>query len=168
VTYKFGGLSETGVTKGVKSDNIKPYMDNSLTLGGYFYKGTESGSADEKLTVLGGDVDLWLNRFIINSSLMYMNSGMPDTVNPGGTSNRKSIAYYIQANGVIYPWLMALVRYEWTKADIHSTNQPIISVIPGITILPRANIKINLEGKKYIDDFDSKNSSFNLRISFAM
>ena len=178
VTYKFGGLSETGETKTgetktgetkeVKSREEKPYKDNSLTLGGYFYKGTESGNANEKLTVLGGDIDIWYDRFIINSSLMYMNSDMPDTVNQSATSTRKSLAYYVQTNGVIFPWLIALVRYEWTRADLHGGYQPVISVIPGITILPRANIKINLEGKKYLDNLDSKNNSFNLRISFAM
>jgi len=168
VTYKFGGLSVTGETKGVKSREEKSYKDNSLTLGGYFYKGTESGTANENLTVLGGDIDIWYERFIINSSLMYMNSDMPDTVNLNATSNRKSLAFYIQTNGVIFPWLMALFRYEWTKADLRGGYQPVISVIPGITILPRANIKIDLEGKKYLDNLNSKNNSFYLRINFAM
>jgi len=168
VTYKIGGLSETGVTKGVKSAPSKPYMDNSLTLGGYFYEGTESGGVDEKLTVFGGDADLWLDRFIINSSLMYMNSDEPDNLYAGNSPNRKSLAYYVQANGFIYPWIIALVRYEWTREDVHSGFQPVMAVIPGITILPKANIKINLEGKKYIDFLDKKNNTFNARISFAM
>jgi len=168
VTYKFGGLSETGETKVVKPGAQKPYIDNSLTLGGFFYKGTESGTVDENLTVFGGDIDFWFNRFILNGSLMYMNSDMPDTANPGATSNRKSLAYYAQANGIIFPWLIALVRYEWTRADIHSADQPYMSVIPGITILPRANIKMNIEAKKYLDKLNSKNNTFNLRISFAM
>ena len=168
VTYKFCGLSETGVTKGVKSTATEPYMDNSLTIGGYFYKGIESGAVDEKLTILGGDIDLWFNRFIVNSSLMYMNSDEPANLYAGSGPNCKSIAYYVQTNGVIYPWLIGLVRYEWTRADIHSSDPAVMSIIPGITFLPRANIKLSLEAKKFLDKVNSKNTTFSLGIGFAM
>lgn len=167
VTYKIGGLSEIGGTKGIKkSETSEFYIDNSLTLGGFFYKGTETkeSARDENLTVFGGDLDLWFNRFIVNSTLMLMNSEITDT-----TDKRKSMAYYIQGNGVIYPWLIGIVRYEWEDKDTDNDDvKPVNAIIPGITVLPRANIKLIFEFKKFLDEANKKNDTFTLQINFGI
>lgn len=169
LTYKIGGLSETGVTKGVKTTATKPYMDNSLTVGGFFYKGTETmiGANKEDLTVFGGDGELWFNRFILSGSAMWMNSDLPDSNNV--TTTRKSMAYYVQGSAIVYPWLLGLVRYEWTNIDTkNSSVKPVNAIIPGISVLIRANLKLNFEVKKYLDEADKKNVSFTSRISFGI
>jgi hypothetical protein len=165
VTYKFGGLSETGATKGVTTTSLHPYEDNSLTIGAFFYKGTEvqTDLPDEDLTVLGGDAELWYSRFILSGSAMWMNSDIPDT------TVRKSLAYYFQANAVIYPWLIGLVRYESTDIDLDDSDiKPVNAIIPGISILIRANIKLNFEVKKYFDEENKKNTTFSTRIGFVI
>jgi hypothetical protein len=165
VTYKFGGLSETGVTKGVQTTSLHPFEDNSLTIGAFFYKGTEvqTDLPDEDLTVLGGDAELWYDRFILSGSALWMKSDIPDT------TVRKSMAYYIQANAVVYPWLIGLVRYESTNIDLDNSDiKPVNAIIPGISILLRANLKLNFEVKKYLDEINKKNTTFNMRISFGI
>jgi hypothetical protein len=169
VTYKFGGLSETGVIKGVKTSSTRPYIDNSLTVGGFFYKGTEAmtGVNNEDLSVFGADAELWFDRFILSGSSMWMNSDQNDSTNHN--TNRKSLAYYLQASGLVYPWLIGYVRYESTNIDTkNSVIKPQTSIIPGIVILLRANIKLTLEAKKYLDDSDKKNTAFNTKISFGI
>lgn len=164
ITYKIGGLSETGETKGVKNLQFKPYIDNSLLLGGYFYKGTEAKDSlpDENLTVFGGNTELWYDRFIINVNIMQMISDI-------ASNERKSIAYYVQGSGLIYPWLISLIRYEWTKTDINDNNvKPVSSIIPGLSILLRPNLKVNIEAKKYLDKLNTKNTTFNLKISVGI
>jgi hypothetical protein len=164
-TFKLGGLSETGVTKNVKTTATKPYVDNSITVGGFFYKGTEAlqNANDENLTVFGGDAELWFDRFILSSSAMWMNSEIMDT------TNRKSMAYYVQGSGLVYPWLIGHVRYEWTNTDINNTDvKPVTSIIPGISVLVRANLKLTFEAQKYFDEINKKTTTFSMKVSIGL
>lgn len=165
VTYKVGGLGEIGGTEGSESETSEFYIDNSLTVGGFFYKGTVSadGKADEDITVFGGDVDFWYNRFILNAAVMLMNSKIPNT------TDRKSLAYYLQGNCVIYPWLIGLVRYEWENKDRDNENvKPVNAIVPGISVMARANVKLIFELKKYLDEANKKNDTFTLQINFGI
>lgn len=167
ITYKFGGFSEIGVSKGVKKrKNSVFYIDNSLTIGGFFYKGTATKDSvkDENITVLGGNLDLWFSRFILNSTVMAMNSELSDT-----TNKRRSVAYYIQGNGVIFPWLIGILRYEWEDKDIDNEYvKPVKAIISSINVLPRANIKLIFEFKKFLDEINKMKDTFVLQIDFAI
>ncbi len=162
-TYKIGGLGEIGGTEGAESQTSQFYIDNSVTLGGFFYKGTASktGSLDEDFTIFGGDVDYWYDRFIVNGALMLMNSGIPG-------SERKSMVYYLQGNHVIYPWLIGLVRYEWEDADTdQDAVKPVNAIIPGVTVMARANVKLVFEFKKFLDDVNKTKDTFVLQFNFG-
>jgi hypothetical protein len=164
-TYKIGGLGEIGGAEGGASEKSEFYMDNSLTLGGYFYTGTASktGANDEDFTVFGGDADFWFDRFIANGALMLMNSKIPNT------PDRKSMIYYVQGNYVVYPWLIGLVRYEWEDRDTDDDNVLAVNaVIPGITMAVRANVKLLLELKKFLDEANKKNDTFVFQINFGI
>jgi hypothetical protein len=164
-TYKLGGLGEIGGTEGSGSETSQFYIDNSVTLGAFFYKGVASQeeSDDEDITVYGGDVDFWFERFIVNAAVMLMNSDIPDM------DERKSLVYYAQGNYVLFPWLIGLVRYEWEDRDTDSDIvEPVNSIIPGISVLIRANIKFNLEFKKFFDDAHEKQDTFVLQINFGI
>ena len=159
-TYKLGGLGEIGGTEGAESQTSEFYIDNSLTLGAFFYKGTASkaNTKDEDFTVLGGDVDLWYQRFIVNGALMLMNSTIDKT------ADRKSMVYYVQGNYVIYPWLIGLVRYEWEDRDTDSDLvKPVNSLLPGVTVMARV-----FEFKKFLDEANEKKDTFGLQINFGI
>ncbi len=165
VTYKIGGLGEAGSTEGAESQSSQFYVDNSFTAGAFFYKGVASrtGSKDEDFSVLGGDVDFWYDRFIANASFMFMNSDIPNT------DKRKSLVYYAQGNYVIYPWLIGLVRYEWEDRDTDKDAvKPVNAIIPGVTVMARANIKLVFELKKYLDEANKKNDTFVVQINFGI
>jgi len=165
VTYKIGGLGEIGGTEGAESQSSQFYLDNSFTLGGFFYKGvaSQSGSPDEDFSVFGGDVDFWYDRFVANAALMFMNSDIPNT------DKRKSLVYYAQGNYVIYPWLIGLVRYEWEDRDTDKDAvKPVNAIIPGITLMARANVKLVFEFKKFLDEANKKNNTFVVQINFGV
>lgn len=164
-TYKIGGLGEIGGAEAGESQLSEFYIDNSVTLGGFFYKGTASkaGAGDEDFTVMGGDVDFWYDRFVVNGAVMLMNSDIPNT------TSRKSMAYYAQGNYVIYPWLIGLVRYEWEDKDTgEDLVKPVNAIIPGVTVMARANVKFILELKRYLDKANEKNDTFVLQMNFGI
>ncbi|RMF56730.1 MAG: hypothetical protein D6748_12845 [Calditrichaeota bacterium] len=162
-TYKIGGLGEVGGTQGQGSETSAFYVDNNLRLGGFFYKGTVSGAnPDEDITVFGGDLDLWFNRLIVNGAAMFMKSEIPDM------ADRNSMAWYAQANYVIYPWLIPLVRYEYTDADTDAdTPDPQTSLIPALTVVLRANVKITAEYFLPLDDAHKDADQLTLQAQFG-
>ncbi|MBI3195455.1 MAG: hypothetical protein HYZ34_13470 [Ignavibacteriae bacterium] len=165
VTYKIGGLGEIGGAESGESEVSEFYIDNAITLGGFFYNGTASktGAKDEDFTVFGGDVDFWYDRFIANGTLMLMNSKIPNT------TDRKSMAYYVQGNYVLYPWLIGLLRYEWEDKDSDiDTVEPVNAIIPGVTVMARANVKFILELKKYLDEANKYNDTFVMQMNFGI
>ncbi len=165
VTYKIGGLGEIGGAEAGESDVSEFYIDNAITLGGFFYNGTASKTnvKDEDFTVFGGDVDFWYDRFIANGAVMLMNSKIPNT------TDRKSMVYYLQGNYVLYPWLIGLIRYEWEDKDTDmDTVEPVNAIVPGVTVMARANVKFILELKKYLDEANKYNDTFVMQMNFGI
>ena len=165
MTYKIGGLGEVGGTEGAGSNASEFFLDDNVTLGAFMYTGTASktGVADEDFTVFGGDVDFWYQRFILNGTLMLMDSRIT------GTPKRNSMVYYAQANAVLYPWLIGLVRYEWEDRDTdQDLVKPVNAIIPGITLMARANVKLIFEFKKFLDEANKKNDTFYFQINFGI
>lgn len=147
-SYKIGGLGELGGTEGQESETAEFYVDNNLRLGGFFYIGTATqNDVDEKFQIFGGDVDFWWNRVILNGTLLYMNSELP------ATPDRQSLVWYAQGNYVIYPWLIGLARFEFTDSNLDvDVPEAQKSLIPGLTIVARANVRFTLEYFLPLDD----------------
>jgi len=164
-TYKIGGLGEIGGAESGASEAVDFFIDNSVTLGVFGYSGTASrtGIEDEDFQIFGGDVDIWYNRFILNGMAVFMNSKIE------GMTDRKSLAWYAQGQYVLYPWLIGLVRYEWTDTD-KDVDSPVpgTSIIPGITVMARANVKMILEAKIPLDEPNKKNNTFVLQMEFGI
>ena len=163
-TYKIGGLGEVGGTEGAGSDVSDFFLDDNVTLGAFVYSGTASktGVLDENFSIVGGDVDFWYKRFILNGAIMLMDSRIT------GTPQRKSMVYYAQANAVLYPWLIGLIRYEWEdqNTDLDAVK-PVNAVIPGITLMARANVKLMFEFKKFFDEDSKKKDTFGIQVNFG-
>jgi len=161
-TYKIGGLGEIGGTEGQASTQSAHYLDNNLRLGGYFYRGTVAGTDEEEVTVFGGDLDWWYQRFIVNGTLLYMKSEI------SGAADRKSLAWYAQGNAVLYPWLIALARYEFTDPDTDDdATDPQTTLIPGITAVLRANVKVTVEYYLPLDDARKESDRLTVQVQLG-
>lgn len=144
-TYKIGGMRldgiipENSVSKGV----TQPWEDNSVTFGGFIYKGTASltDGIKDKFTMFGGDINISYGRFNLLGAYARHNDDNPFTNMPNvkGVMN----SYLVEATYIVYPWLIPLVRFESSKVDGDALAQSVIS--PIIQILVRANVRIALE-----------------------
>ncbi len=150
-TYKIGGLGEIGGTEGQASETSAFYRDNNATLGGLVYRGRVAGATfaeKEDLTAWAGTADLWYERAILNATVLGMNSEI------AGSPDRKSLAWYVQGQYVVFPWLIGLARYESTDEDTDDATDPQTTLIPGVVGVVRANVKLTLEYKRPLSDYD--------------
>jgi hypothetical protein len=161
---KFGGLGEAGGTEGQASETSAFYKDNSVRIGAYGYTGKATDAdTDEDFQAYGGDIDAWFGNFILNGTVLLMNS------NIDGNPDRKSMAWYGQGNGVIYPWLIGILRYEWTDLDTDDdTDDPQTNLVLGIAGMVRANSKVTLEYLKPLDDASKDNDKVTIQIEFGI
>ena len=161
-TYKIGGLGETGGTTGQASAQSAFYLDNSLRIGGFVYSGTAvSDSVNDKFSEIGGDIDWWFQRLNITAVVMQMQSDYQE-------SKRTSLAYFIEGNYVIFPWLIGRARYEYTDPDTKdNTNQVANNILPGIVVMLRANVKFSMEYLKPLDSYRKADDRFTFQFIFA-
>jgi hypothetical protein len=162
VTYKIGGLGETGGTKGQASEQSAFYIDNSLRFGVFGYSGTAGpDSTTDKFSVIGGDIDWWYQRLNVIAEVLQMKSKYL-------SANRTSLAYFIEGNYVIYPWLIGHARYEYTDPDTSdNTNQVANNILPGIVVMLRANVKLTLEYLRPLDKSREDDDRFTIQFNLA-
>lgn len=162
VTYKLGGLGEIGGTEGQASEQSAFYIDNSLRLGGFYYNGTAlNDNLEDQFSLLGGDIDWWINRLTITALALNMKSDYDGT-------ERNSLAYFAEGNYVIFPWLIARARYEFTDKDTDDdSTDPTTSLIPGIIVMLRANVKCSVEYLLPLDDTRKDDGLFTFQFNFA-
>ena len=162
LTYKLGGLGEAGGTSGQGSEQSAFYLDNSCRLGAFFYSGTASkGDDDDKFSVYGGDIDWWFNRLNVVAAAFQMKSDYLAT-------SRTSLAYFAEANYVLYPWLVAYARYEYTDKDTDSdTVDASTSIIPAMVVMVRANVKCSLEYKVPLDNASKNTGGLAVQFNYA-
>jgi hypothetical protein len=162
VTYKIGGLGEIGGTTGQASEQSEFYIDNSLRFGAFVYKGTANpDSTRDKFSVIGGDIDWWYKRFNMTAVVLQMKSNYLGT-------NRTSLAWFVEGNYVIYPWLIGRARYEYTDPDTNdNSNQVENNILPGIVVMLRANVKFSLEYLKPLDKSRKADDRFTFQFNLA-
>lgn len=164
-TYKFGGMRLDGVVPGNMSPlaNSQPWRDNSFTIGGfgYFGKATlgEAGPppAEEKIIggpkpiglqasdnpedsfrIFGGDVQIFYDRLNLFGAVTRATHDSPFIASPNVEAKVTNIMG--EANIVAYPWLVPFLRFESVKIDDAKQQR----IVPGITALMRANVRIML------------------------
>ncbi len=163
VTYKLGGLGETGGTEGQASDVSAFYIDNNIRAGGFFYRGKATkDTLDDVFTVMGGDIDWWFNRLVITAGAMTMKSDYNGSV-------RNSLAYFAEGHYVVHPWLIGYARFESTTKDVDDTvADPQLNLIPSVIIMLRANVKLSLEYRLPLDEARKDNGRFTLQFNIGI
>jgi len=162
VTYKLGGLGEIGGTEGQGGTTSAFYLDNSFRIGGFAYSGTATGaSGDDDFSVLGSDIDWWLNRLEVVAAAMQMKSTYAGT-------ERNSFAYFAESNYVIFPWLIGYARYEYTDKDKNDTVDAQTTIIPAVVAMVRANVKCSVEYAIPLDDASKKTGDLIFQVDFGL
>lgn len=162
--YKYGGMGFDGFGGGA-DESGRNWVDNSITIGGFAYL----GSANNDGTV--GPNDFKRNRIGIDLNIWYANTNLfggwirgKDEVMEGSMlMDMKYDLGFVEANQIVYPWLIALARYERAEPE---TGVTIDQVVGGFTALYRANIKLVVETVFDPDDLDFTN--MNVKLDFAL
>jgi hypothetical protein len=157
-TYKVGGLPLDGVVGGSPSvSNTKPYVDNSLTIGAFGYWGnaslgpdSTSGLTPENIFgVVGGDVNIFYDRFNLFGGVQVRHDGQPYLYASG--VGIRSTVWFAELDVTVFPWLLPGIRYESWNGEVPDWGNPgqTISytdtqIVPGILFLVRPNVKVTL------------------------
>lgn len=147
------------------------WRDDHLAIGGLAYMGT--GNLDvldstgattgeivqDEYRILGGTMSAWLHMVQLNAAVLNMTTDetehdLSDHSDPDAINK---MAYFAELDLAVLPWLIPVVRYEKTDMDLdesydEDTNpDEETNLIVGLTIMPRANIKIVGEYYKPLD-----------------
>ncbi len=168
LAYKFGGMALDGSTgEGYteelsEEDNLKEY---SIRLGVFGYKGgaDNSGSTgpnDLDFSRVGFDFNAYIKTLNLFGGYIFgSDSGMDGNVERDTEYN----LFFTEADYLIYPWLISALRYERVDPEgIDSFGR----VIPHLTVLVRANLKVIAETAFDSDDLEFNNFQWLLEYGF--
>lgn len=162
-SYKFGGLGEIGGTKGAESRASAFWLDNSVRVGGYSYVGkSRYGGFDNKFYVVGENWDVWYNRLNLFGSYLYQKDKNVD----GADQRVVTKAWFTQGDVVIYPWLIGIGRYEWTRVGADAKAS--MTFIPGIAVVLRANLKLTPQGLIPLNDRDNRDWEYIVQLTMGI
>jgi len=192
-SYKFGGMALTGAPSDEElSDGSGNWRDDSVRVGGFAYFGDAddtliSGFVPGTETLLnlelgnyqryGADVSIYYKDLNLFGALMYGNDdiGLTGASNDGvaindehelsefGIKDHEFYAWFVQADYVLYPWLQPFIRYDSIMRD---DFDDVDRIVPGVVILPRANMRVILESQIYTDDSDDNVYQIALEYAF--
>lgn len=160
LAYKHGGMGFDGSGSG-SSLSATSLVDNAITFGGFGYFGALDNSAagpqDLKVRRLG--VDVSMTRGALNIFGVYA-LGSEETAHEGELEDVDLSSWFIETDYGVYPWAIAVLRYETGNAD-GSERQS--RIVPNLTILPRANLRAVIETVVDADDpgFDGLETRLN-------
>ncbi|MCR4316904.1 MAG: hypothetical protein NUW37_11215 [Planctomycetes bacterium] len=176
IALKFGGVGFDGSTSGGAVEDLAELsgaQDDSFTIGAFAYQGqntitkeTTGQTWDDRFYRVGGDMRLTFGDFNLFGTAMFgLDRNAFGNTNPEG---HRSVAWYCEADYVIYPWLIPVVRYEYSNEDGYANN--VNSVIASLTILIRSNVKLVIERKAQFEEHSTSKQpgtlQFALDVSF--
>jgi hypothetical protein len=107
-SYKIGGMGVLGSTTAGETSAF--WKDNSVTVGGFGHLGRNQD--ESKNRNLGGHVDVFYED--LNVFALVMLSRAKDKADSDWSDVTRG---FMEADYVIYPWLIPLLRYEFTKPE---------------------------------------------------
>lgn len=167
--FKFGGmgLDGSGAAEGEELPIADNYLDNSVMLGIYGYRGVSGLTDDKKVAFkdtfrrLGVDARINYGRSYL---LVGVVKGRDE--NPFNTAARDvdSTAWFVEVDRVFKPWVVGVLRYERLAID---GKPDVTQVVPNLTLLARANIRLTLEA--FIQPSQAKDEfrTFKANVMFA-
>lgn len=170
LAYKIGGIGFDGSSGGegdtlIQTDN---WIDNSFTVGVFGYSGTNrlqdpatTQFFDDRFYRAGVDARLNFWNFDLFGAVMMGHDSDPVL----GVEDVGSEAAFVELDWVILPWLISATRMEYT--NIEGRKNDVRRLIPSLTALIRANIKVVVEGRLPIDDKTDEPDIFQVGLNVA-
>lgn len=166
-TYKIGGLGEIGGTEGQEAASTGFWIDDQVKLGGFAYVGMATAVVDtvtteEDFKVFGATGELWYSDLTVLGAVASMKSEI------SGRADRTSLTWYLEGDYVLYPWLIAYGRYEFTDGDTDAdTPEAQKTFVPGALFMARANVRIGVEYQLPLDDPNENTDLLTIQTDFS-
>ena len=168
LAYKLGGIGfdGSGGSEGEELQSAESWRDDSVILSLFGYNGTSEIKWEGEDDEWEGDDDFWRLGIGAQRKIkdVTLNAGYVVGRNnrPFGALTDESVdseSWFVEAQYFLYPWLIPNVRYETVSLDLPSGVEGIDDnadnirrVVPSVTILLRANVKLIVEGRFYTND----------------
>jgi hypothetical protein len=153
-SYKIGGMGVLGST-GASETSAFWKDDFAVTLGGFGHFGKSEDQT--KRRNFGGIVDFFADD--LNVFSFFMLSQEQAQFTPEYVDSKRA---FLEADYVVYPWLIPLVRYEYTEPD---QGDVVRRIVPAVVFMVRANMKLVPTGRIDLDNSDL--NRYNLEVDVA-
>jgi len=146
VSYKIGGLGVVGsrTETDEQPNTAEGYTENALSFGAFAYRGKSqpaiTGVSEDSLTRSGFKVDAWLGNLNVFGAAVFGEDQLRGTI-PGKVNSSSIMG---EADYRVLPWVMPTFRFE--KTNFSDGRRNVIEVIPAVSILVRANVRVLAEG----------------------
>ena len=149
-----GGIKGKITAQGARDNgDAVIYIDNSLTLGTFIYRGNasigpEASPQSNTFTEVGGDYNLFYGRWNLFGGLGIRHDEQPFVGTVGQSAN--TTTWFSELDYVVYPWLLPGVRLEsWNSHSFDPGGDGLMAytdtqIVPGIVALVRPNLKLTL------------------------
>ena len=149
VSYKFRGMGVTGPVGSL--DTLKAtenYIDNSVELGAFGYIGRAGATPETEVRFnrVGFKVNAYLDR--LNLFGAYVRGR--DLVLEEGPPRLNTHAWFIEGDVVTLPWVVGILRYD--QAIGKGSFLHVKRLVPGVSMMLRANVILTAEGSIYLGD----------------
>ncbi|MBA4407028.1 hypothetical protein C0389_07130 [bacterium] len=156
LAYQIGKDGFDGKDTSYESKNFQSWY-NSISFGAFTYWGSrnkiplsDGSNYDNQFRRYGFDVDLQFSNLDLRGGIIFGQDDNPDN----DFKSLESNALFAEADYSFYPWLIGALRVE--KANSWKGNNDkdkYINIIPHLTILFRANVRLYIEGMiKILED----------------
>ncbi|MBW7995611.1 MAG: hypothetical protein FVQ81_03350 [Candidatus Glassbacteria bacterium] len=165
-SYKFGGLGRAGGTEAASASSAF-WKDNSFTIGINTYNGnsTYGDGFENSFSVFGVFADIWLGRLNLWNATQFHTDDNPKA---NSLMERKGLASSTEADFVLYPWLIGFARYDYIDSYRGDGVEATKYVVPGLTAMIRANVKVTFEMQLRLDEAGEKKDKYVIGVDFAM
>jgi hypothetical protein len=162
-SYKVGGMGVAGSR--IEEDALASennYSELSLAVGAFGYYGkapAPTTQVENHFSRRGLKFDAYLKPVNLFGAYVSGRDLLQGTV-----SRTNSNAFFVQADYMMLPWVMPVVRYE--KTSFSDGRRTVREWIPAVNLAIRANVKLLVEGRLYAEQTGSNEALVRLDFLF--
>lgn len=150
LSYKVGGFGVSGSTEETEElADTNNWRDDSVKLGTFGHAGKGlfgTPSREDKFWRVGADIDLFIRDLNLYGAVMRGRDRFTAT----GVANEFTGAF-IQADYVVKPWILAVVRYDTVFRD-RVMGPDVKKIVPALILAIRANVRVVAESESFLDN----------------
>ena len=146
ISYKIGGLGVVGsrTETDEQPNTAEGYTENAIAFGVFAYRGKSqpaiTGVSEDWLMRSGFRLDAWLKDLNVFGAGVFGEDELRGSA-PGKITSSSIMA---EADYRVLPWVMPTFRFE--KTNFSDGRRNVIEMIPAVSVLVRANVRILTEG----------------------